>query len=299
MVNNFKRKVKEYVNQGVDTVNLAVPKVNKPLTRAQGRLQIHNEVIPIDETIETFTRTKKVPYNQVEYKKKYIPPEFKDPTPVVRRSERITPVATRPTTRWTASKTRKAMSVNGRLITLPSSIQAEPIRGLIDQPLILDDRLPLSTKPSHEKLRAYHTRLDLMQAMLNPDEADMQWQVESVLEWKYKPCKSGKQVMIKLTWIGGDKQWMTLDDLRLHDPFLLIRYALKNKLTDKTGWEWSKYYLQSDQILNNMVNAYKVSSFQQNIKFGVEVPRSTRHALKIDAQDGTNLWKEAMRTKIN
>ena len=34
MVNNPKRKVKEYVNQGVDTVNLAVPKVDKPVTRA-------------------------------------------------------------------------------------------------------------------------------------------------------------------------------------------------------------------------------------------------------------------------
>ena len=67
------------------------------------------------------------------------------------------------------------MTVNGRLITLPSSIQAEPINGLKDQPLILNYKLPLSTKPSHEKLRAYHTRLDFMQAMLNPDEADMQW----------------------------------------------------------------------------------------------------------------------------
>ena len=199
MVNNSRKKVKEYVNQGVDTINLAVPKVDKPLTRAQGRLQIHSEVIPIDDSIESFTRTKKVPYKQVEYKKKFIPPEFKDPTPVVRRLERITPVTTRPTTRWTASKTRKAMTVNGRLITLPSSIQAEPIKGLKNQPLILDYKLPLSTKPSHEKLRAYHTRLDLMQAMLNPDEADMQWQIESILEWEYRPCKEGKQVMIKLT----------------------------------------------------------------------------------------------------
>ena len=97
---------------------------------------------------------------------------------------------------------------------------------------------------------------------------------------------------------GGDKQWMTLDDLRLHDPFLLTRYALKNRLTDKHGWEWSKYYLQSDQTLDNMVHAYKASTFMKNIKFGVEVPRSTRHALKIDETDGTNLWKEAMNTEI-
>lgn len=112
MVNKSKKKVKEYVNQGVDTINLAVPKVNKPLTRAQRRLQIHSEVIPVDESIESFTRTKKVPYKQVEYKKKFIPPELKDPTPGVRRSERLTPVTTCPTTRWTASKARQAMTIN-------------------------------------------------------------------------------------------------------------------------------------------------------------------------------------------
>src|SRR5688500_881932 len=92
---------------------------------------------------------------------------------------------------------------------------------------------------------------------------------------------------------------MTLDDdLRLHDPFLLIRYALKNKLTDKTGWGWSKYYLQSDQTLNNMVHACKAFRFQQHSKFGVGVPRSARHAFKIDETDGSILWKEAMTTEI-
>ena len=49
----------------------------------------------------------------------------------------------------------------------------------------------------------------------------------------------------------------------------------------------------------NMVYAYKASRFLKNIKFGVEVPQSTRHALQIDQTDGTNLWKEAMDTEIN
>src|SRR6478735_2529933 len=48
-----------------------------------------------------------------------------------------------------------------------------------------------------------------------------------------------------------------------------------------------------------MVHAYKASRFLKNIKFGVEVPKSTRHALQIDKADGTDLWKEAMKTEIN
>jgi len=57
------------------------------------------------------------------------------------------------------------MNVNGKLITVPSCIQAEPTHGLKDIPLLFNEKIPLSTKPSHEKLRAYHTRLDLMQAI--------------------------------------------------------------------------------------------------------------------------------------
>ena len=127
------------------------------------------------------------------------------------------------------------MKVNGKLITMPSSIQAEPMYGLKDIPLLFDEKLPLSIKPKHEKLRAYHTRLVLMQAMLDPDQADMDWQVEDIQEWKTRPCKSGKEVILKVTWMGGAKQWMSLDDMRLHDPNVVIKYALKKKLTNKPG----------------------------------------------------------------
>ena len=87
--------------------------------------------------------------------------------------------------------------------------------------------------------------------------------------------------------------------MRSHDPYLLIRYALKNKMTETPGWEWSKYYIHTDQTLNNMVNSFKVSRFLKNIKFGVEVPKSTRHAMQIYQADGTDLWKQAMQTEIN
>src|SRR4051812_27325025 len=86
-----KKGVKEYVNQGLDVVTLAVPKTDKPMTRAQGRLQLHNDLLPVDETIETFTRNKIVPYKQVKYKENFTPPEYKNPIPIARRSERITP----------------------------------------------------------------------------------------------------------------------------------------------------------------------------------------------------------------
>ena len=105
--------------------------------------------------------------------------------------------------------------------------------------------------------------------------------------------------MFKVNWLEGDKQWVDMETLKLYDPYLAVKYAIQNKLTDKPGYEWTKHYLEADKVLTNMVFSYKTSRFLKNIKFGVEVPQSTNHALKIDEIDGTNLWKEAMETEIN
>ena len=48
-----------------------------------------------------------------------------------------------------------------------------------------------------------------------------------------------------------------------------------------------------------MIHAYKTFRYLKNIRFGVEVPRSTRHALQLDKAEGTNSWKKAIDTEIN
>lgn len=128
----------------------------------------------------------------------------------VRRSERLADQnqqrADRPSTIWTASKPRKTMLVNGRSLIVPSSIQAVPSKGLIDKPLIQLDPIPLSIDDKDERLRAYHARLDLMQTIINPDHNDYDWQVETITDWTTKSYMDDIRVMLKVTWIGGDKQ---------------------------------------------------------------------------------------------
>ena len=142
------------------------------------------------------------------------------------------------------------------MVIVPSSIQAVPSKGLIDKPLILNNLTPLSTVDRDERLRAYHARLDLLNAMIKPEADDLDWQVENITDWKFD-----KQLMLKVTWIGGDKQWVSMDDIRLHDPYVIIKYGLKHKLTDKLGWKWAKNYVEFNKTLNNMVHAYKTSKY--------------------------------------
>ena len=64
---------------------------------------------------------------------------------------------------------------------------------------------------------------------------------------------------------------MKMDDLRLHDPLLVLRYSLRNKLARKPGWEWVENYVNSDQELAHIIKSlYKVSK-AISYKFGVQV----------------------------
>src|SRR6476660_4530097 len=48
-----------------------------------------------------------------------------------------------------------------------------------------------------------------------------------------------------------------------------------------------------------MVKAYKVSRENTTIKFGVEVPTSTKAALNLDLENGDDKWKEATKSEID
>ena len=96
---------------------------NGPTTRSKGKLKIDNQVLNTEETIEFFPRTKKKSYKEVKYKENVITEEFKEITPEPRQSERLLGSS------WTGSKTRNAMTVNGRRL-LPSSVHALPSKGL-------------------------------------------------------------------------------------------------------------------------------------------------------------------------
>ncbi|HEY9710848.1 MAG TPA: reverse transcriptase domain-containing protein, partial [Oculatellaceae cyanobacterium] len=286
----------DYTNLGLDTSHLALPKGTGPVTRSKGKLALDNTPLAVDESIETFTRSKKKGYKHVKYKEKYVPEEHVDEIQSTkpRRSDRL---KGRPPTVWKQSKESKALLTNTSGITLlPLAIQAVPISGMVKTSHGQTNE-PLS--PKDEKLRAYHAQIDLMHTIIHPDQQDLDWQVENISKWTTKTLNGLPTIFLKIHWIGGDKQWIPMEDIMTHDPFLAIRYAIRNKLTNTKEWEWTKEYMDSDTTLTKMLKAYKVSRFLKNIKFGVEVPQSTRHAFSIDASDGTSLWQAAMKTEIN
>ena len=47
-----------------------------------------------------------------------------------------------------------------------------------------------------------------------------------------------------------------------------------------------------------MIHNYCVSTMTHRYKYGVELPRSAKHALEIDKRNGNNKWADAIRTEI-
>ena len=91
---------------------------------------------------------------------------------------------------------------------------------------------------------------------------------------------------------------------RRAQPFAVLDYY---KMLRKQGkdlikhrpWTWLRPYLQDTDKADELRQAFKATVERgPKIKFGVEVPRSVRHALSLDKANGNNLWEEAINKEL-
>ena len=198
-------------------------------------------------------------------------------------------------------------AVNGTGI-LPTHIQADltnnikniDVNKVRNEIPIIPNPIPISEGEKIEQMRAYHARLGIMNNMFNPDPDALEWTAQSIENHKISPNSKDaeeKWIFFKVTWFGGDKAWMEMNDMRLHDPFALIRYGFQNHLTHHKEWDWVDPYLESDELCKNMINAYRVS-LKKQYKFGHRVPENAREAMKIDEDTHTTMWMEAIGKEL-
>ena len=58
---------------------------------------------------------------------------------------------------------------------------------------------------------------------------------------------------------GGIEQWLSMDVLRLHDQFLVIRFRTKYKSLGNSGWEWVDHFAKIDELCTRMIRAHKAT----------------------------------------
>ena len=57
--------------------------------------------------------------------------------------------------------------------------------------------------------------------------------------------------------------------------------------------------MEADKKLSEMKSIYLASKLESKFKFGVEVPKTPKHALQLDEKEQNELWKQAITTELD
>ena len=92
------------------------------------------------------------------------------------------------------------------------------------------------------------------------------------------------------------------DALKEQNPWVLVNYAMNNKLTNHPDFSWTLDYIKNKQVVANTATLQALAAKTQGdtrFKFGVQVPKNASHALRLDEVENNTLWKESIDKELN
>ena len=71
----------------------------------------------------------------------------------------------------------------------------------------------------------------------------------------------------------GNRTWILLKSLRLHDPYTCVTYAVEKHLINDPDWNWTRDFIDDTKKFTCLINAVKTTkTMGPKYKFGVEIP---------------------------
>jgi len=64
-----------------------------------------------------------------------------------------------------------------------------------------------------EKLRKYHIQLEHLWQLQDNFDPDVNWKVQNILDHVTKEYQGTVKYFFKVEWLGGDTQWIDMDDV--------------------------------------------------------------------------------------
>ena len=140
--------------------------------------------------------------------------------------------------------------------------------------------------PVPEDLCPYHAQLDRLNDLFNPDPDSCLWTPDTILSHKrrWNPITGDTNLCLKVKWPDADapRRLLSLQTLRMDQPWICIRYAFHNKLLDHDDWNWAPAYLESDDTFCCIIHSYLVSALN-GLPYGYTcVPYHIIYACKVD-----------------
>ena len=149
-------------------------------------------------------------------------------------------------------------------------------------------------RPETSDLLAYHRHIDMLNDANEPNDNDaLMWRVRRITDNSRFRIRGTYHSFVRVLWYNGESSWLRQDTLRQDHPYELVQYALRKQLVNKSDWKWIISFLQDDRNFTETYDPRRIYNLNVNApryKFGIEVPRSIRHALMLDKQNGNNEW---------
>ena len=132
------------------------------------------------------------------------------------------------------------------------------------------------------------------------DEGAAVWSFKRVLSHK----KEGNQIFVEILWDNNEVTWEPLSVMRRDDPITLAKYAKDQQIENKQGWKWSRKLNKNNKKMERMMRTLHAQKGNQKgkqgkkFKFGVEVPKNVKDALRLDQKNGNTKWKDAIKKEL-
>ena len=111
---------------------------------------------------------------------------------------------------------------------------------------------------------------------------------------KCKPTTRGWQVLVE--WKDDSTTWMNIKDVKEASPIELAEYAIANQISNEPAFAWWVPYVMKKR--DRIIAKVKTKYWRTTHKYGVRLPKNAEEALRLDAEDGTTFWKDAMNIEM-
>jgi len=100
-------------------------------------------------------------------------------------------------------------------------------------------------------------------------------------------------------WKDGSTSWEKLADLKECYPVEVSEWAVASELDDEPAFNWWVHHTlkKRDRIIS-LVKQRQTRYLEKTHKFGVELPKSVRHAYELDKKNGNTFWADAISKEM-
>ena len=153
-----------------------------------------------------------------------------------------------------------------------------------------------------EEVMGYAELCDAIEEQVNDEmeNPDKYWTFKDILAHKgplrpQDPEWKGSLYNVHVQWSDGSKTWEPLNVVMKDDPITCANYALKNDLLKTHGWTTLRKFTKNKKVLarlnKQLLRAHKNAG--PKYKFGVEIPRNSKHARELEKKLGHTKWTDA------